>query len=62
MRQRADDDRRREALRKLIADYEAQHGVITDEEMLTVARAMKARAIVVRRRKRSKRAAARGNR
>jgi hypothetical protein len=62
MRQKAEDDRRREALRSFIADYEAEHGVITDPEIVEVRRAMAARAIVVRGRKRRRRAAGRRKR
>jgi hypothetical protein len=58
MRQKAEDDSRREALRQFIAEHEAEHGVITDEEIASVRRAMAARAIVVRGRKRTRRAAA----
>lgn len=57
MRLKAEDDRRREALDKFIADYEAEHGVITDEEIAAVTREMSARAIHVRGRKRTRRAA-----
>ena len=62
MRQKAEDDLRREAARKLIEDYEAEHGVITAAEMARAARDMKARAIVVRGRKRTKRAPSRRKR
>ena len=62
MRQKAEDERRREALSSFIADYEAENGVITDEEIAAVTRAMKARAIVVRGRKRAKRAVSRRKR
>ena len=61
MRQKAEDDRRREALGSFIADFEAEHGVVTDGEIAAVTRAMAARAVVVRGRKRTRRAAGDAN-
>ena len=56
MRQKAENERRLEALDRLIGNYEAEHGVITDEEIAATTRAMAERAIVVRGRKRTRRA------
>jgi hypothetical protein len=57
IRQKLDDERRRQAMAEFIAAAEAEHGVITDEEIARVTREMAARAIHVRGRKRAKRAA-----
>lgn len=44
----AEHDRRRKALREFIEGYEAEHGVITDEEILEATRRTRDRAIRVR--------------
>ena len=49
---RAARDRRLEALAGAIADYEAEYGEISDEEMTTVQRADHETAVVVRGRRR----------
>ncbi|MPY92237.1 MAG: hypothetical protein GEV08_03970 [Acidimicrobiia bacterium] len=41
-------DRRLEAMDRFLADYEAEHGQITEEEVRTAARRARARAVVVR--------------
>ena len=46
--ERAAKDLRHRALGSVIAEYEAQHGVITDEEMVAQRRADEKAAIVVR--------------
>jgi Arc/MetJ-type ribon-helix-helix transcriptional regulator len=48
LHQKAEHDRRLRAIDDFIADYEAEHGEITEEEMEATYRRMKARAIVVR--------------
>ncbi len=48
LRERSENDRRLRLMGEWIADYEAEHGVITEEEMEEVHREMRARAIVVR--------------
>ena len=48
LRLKADHDRRMRALDEFLAAYEAEHGVISDEEMADAARRARARAIVVR--------------
>lgn len=49
--EKAARDRRSAALRAAIAEYEAQHGEITDEEIAARRRADRTNAIVVRGRK-----------
>jgi metal-responsive CopG/Arc/MetJ family transcriptional regulator len=56
IRQKLEDHKRRQALAEFIAQAEAEHGIITDEEIAQVTRDMAARAIRVRGRKRAKRA------
>jgi hypothetical protein len=48
LRLKADHDRRLRGIDDFIANYEAEHGEITEEEMESSVRAMRARAIVVR--------------
>ena len=48
LRLKAEHDRRLRGMDDFIAAYEAEHGVITDEEMDAAYRRAKARAIVVR--------------
>jgi hypothetical protein len=48
LRLKADRDRKLRGLDEFIKAYEAEYGEITDEEMETSYRSMKARAIVVR--------------
>jgi hypothetical protein len=48
LRLKLEHDRRLDALAELIAEHEAEHGVITDAEMRAAARKMGARAIAVR--------------
>ncbi|MBA3742423.1 hypothetical protein [Sporichthya sp.] len=48
LRRQADHDRRMRALDAFLAEYEAEQGEITEEEMAAAARAMRARAVVVR--------------
>lgn len=48
LRLKLEHDRRLEALAELIAEHEAEHGVISEAEMRTTARAMRSRAIPVR--------------
>lgn len=48
LRRQAEHDLRMRALSALIAEYEADHGEITEEEMAKAARAMRSRAVVVR--------------
>ncbi len=48
LRAEVDRDRRLEGLRGFIADYEAEHGEITQAEMAAASRAARERAIVVR--------------
>jgi hypothetical protein len=50
--ERAARDRRLEALASAIADYEAEYGEITDEEMIMVERSDRQAAVVVRGRRR----------
>ncbi len=45
---KAEHDRRLRAIDDFIADYEAEQGEITEEEMEAAVRSMRARAIVVR--------------
>ena len=48
MRRRADVESKLAAMARFIAAYEAEHGVITEEEMREARRRRRARAIVVR--------------
>ena len=48
LRLKADHDRRMRALDEFIAAYEAEHGVISDEEIRQAKRRARARAVVVR--------------
>lgn len=48
LRRQAEHDLRMRALSAFIAEYEADHGEITEEEMASAARAMRSRAVVVR--------------
>jgi Arc/MetJ-type ribon-helix-helix transcriptional regulator len=48
MKKQLDSDRRLAAGRALIADYEARHGVITDEEIELAQREARRRALSVR--------------
>jgi hypothetical protein len=48
LRLKAEHDRRMRALDAFISAYEAEHGVITDEEMHEASRRAHARAVVVR--------------
>lgn len=48
LRRQTEHERRLKALDKFIREYEAEHGVITDEEIREVTRATRARAIRVR--------------
>jgi Arc/MetJ-type ribon-helix-helix transcriptional regulator len=48
LRQKAEHDRRLRGIDEFIADYEAEHGEITEEEMEAAVRSMRSRAIVVR--------------
>ncbi len=48
LRRQADHDSRMRALDEFIKAYEAEHGVITDEEIADVTRRTRARAVVVR--------------
>ena len=48
LRLKIEHDRRLEALATFIAEYEAEHGEITDDDMRDAARRMRARAIAVR--------------
>lgn len=48
LRRQADHDRRMAALDAFIAEYEAEHGEISDEEIEGATRRARARAIVVR--------------
>lgn len=48
LRRQADHDRRLRAMDDAIAAYEAEHGVITDEEIAETRRRLRARATVVR--------------
>src|SRR5688500_105921 len=45
---KADHERRMQALDDFLAEYEAEHGVITDEEIEAATRWARSRAIVVR--------------
>ncbi len=47
-RANTDHERRLRALDRLIADYEAAHGEITEQEMADAARSVRATATVVR--------------
>jgi Arc/MetJ-type ribon-helix-helix transcriptional regulator len=49
LRRQADHDRRLVVLDEFLAEYEAEHGEITESEMTDAARRARARAIVVRR-------------
>lgn len=44
----ADKERRMNALTKLVADYEAAHGVITDAELVARQKADRRNAVVIR--------------
>jgi len=48
LHRQADHDRRLQAMGEFIAAYEAEHGVITEEEMAEVERLDRERAIIVR--------------
>ena len=48
LRLKADHDRRIRALDEFIAAYEAEHGVISDDEIRQAKRRARARAVVVR--------------
>ncbi|HVE47079.1 MAG TPA: hypothetical protein VNA57_10095 [Acidimicrobiales bacterium] len=48
MRRQAELESRLAAMAALIGAYEAEHGVITDDEMLDASRWARARAVVVR--------------
>lgn len=48
LRMKAEHERQLRGLNDFIAAYEAEHGVITDEEMDEVDRRFRAKAIVVR--------------
>ncbi len=48
LRLKADHDRRMRALDEFIAAYEAEHGVISDDEIRQAKRRARARAVVVR--------------
>jgi Arc/MetJ-type ribon-helix-helix transcriptional regulator len=48
LRLKLDQDRRLEALSTFLADYEAEHGEITHEEMRNATRRARARAVAVR--------------
>jgi hypothetical protein len=48
LRLKADHDRRMRALDEFIAAYEAEHGVISDDEIRQARRRARARAVVVR--------------
>ena len=48
LRRQADHDRRMQAFDAFLAEYEAEHGTITDEEIEAAARRARARATVVR--------------
>jgi Arc/MetJ-type ribon-helix-helix transcriptional regulator len=48
LRLKADEDRRLAALDEFIADFEAEHGEITESEMRDAARKARASAVVVR--------------
>lgn len=48
MRRQAELESKLAAMARFIAAYEAEHGVITEEEMLEARRSRRARAIVVR--------------
>src|SRR5262245_5674150 len=48
LQMKADHDRRLSALAALVAEYEAEHGEITADEMRAAARRARARAVIVR--------------
>ena len=48
LRLKADHDRRMRALDEFIAAYEAEHGVISDDEIRQAKRRARSRAVVVR--------------
>lgn len=48
LKRQAEHDRRMSALAQLVREYEAEHGVITDEEIRETTRRMRDRAIRVR--------------
>jgi hypothetical protein len=48
LRMKAEHDRRMQALDDFIAAYEADHGEITEDEMVDAARRARERAVVVR--------------
>jgi Arc/MetJ-type ribon-helix-helix transcriptional regulator len=48
LRLKVEHDRRHRALGEFIAEYEAEHGEITEEEMTAAARRARERAVVVR--------------
>lgn len=47
LRRQVEHDDRMAAFADFLADYEAEHGVITDEEMASAARRARARSVVV---------------
>lgn len=48
LQRKAEEDRRLRALDALLADYEAEHGEITEEQMEEAERRLRERAIIVR--------------
>lgn len=48
LKRQAEHDQRLQAMREFIREYEAEHGVITDEEIRETTRRMRDRAIRVR--------------
>jgi hypothetical protein len=48
LRRRAEDDRRLKAMDSFIRDYEAEHGVITEEDIRNAERYFRSRTIRVR--------------
>jgi hypothetical protein len=60
IRLKIEHERRLVALAAFIAEYEAEHGAITEAEVRAAARRARARAIVVRGPARSRRARSRG--
>jgi Arc/MetJ-type ribon-helix-helix transcriptional regulator len=60
LRLKTDHDRRLKALDDFLAAYEAEHGEITEDEMLAAGRRARERAIVVRGRPEEQESAPRG--
>lgn len=58
LRRQVEHDRRLRALSAFIASYEKKHGVITDEEIRAAKREVRARAVVVGKRHRRRKARA----